>query len=97
MCSIPLTGRPKVPPPSGLLLLAVLLVLPFLHGCGNNQYKAVPECAITTPPDVKRFAQGNPDERLVLMSNAYISQTKNVNDCNAKIRLVNASNKAVDN
>ncbi|MNE84190.1 hypothetical protein D3C81_1726660 [compost metagenome] len=97
MHSLPMTGRAKLPPPSSFLLLFVLASTMFLlHGCGNNQYRAVPQCDVFAPPKAERYVKASPDEKLIQMTNAYIGQTKNVSDCNEKIRLANAANKAVD-
>lgn len=75
-----------------LLLLGAVVTLP---GC-TPRYLAVPECEITSPPDADRYLQAVPDERLIMMSSAYIAQVKQTASCNKKIRLVNAANKARD-
>lgn len=94
MCSLSMTGRPKFPPPSSFLLLAVLISVFFLHGCAQVDYKPAPECTITQPPKEEGWDKANPDERLVRMTTAYTNQVQAVANCNADIRLVNAANKA---
>lgn len=94
MRSLSMTGGPKYPPASSFLLLAVLAMVLFLHGCAQVDYKPAPECIVTPPPKGEQFEKANPDERLVLMTSAYTNQVKSVANCNADIRLVNAANKA---
>lgn len=96
MRALSLTGGPKVPGPSSLLLLVVLVAVLMLHGCAHVTYQAVPQCEPANPPKGERWVKATPDEKLVLMTSAYIKQTKVVADCNADIRLINAANKAAD-
>lgn len=95
MCTLSLTGKPKFPHRNTLLLLLLVFVTLFLHGCGNRTYRAVPQCEPERPPKAEQFVKATPDEKLVLMTNAYIKQTKVVVDCNEDIQLINAANKAV--
>lgn len=96
MRSLSVTGGPKMPGPSSLFLLAILILAFCLHGCTNTQYQAVPQCQPEKPPKGEKWVKGTPDEKLVLMTTAYIRQTQVVADCNADIQLINAANKAVD-
>jgi len=77
------------------LSLTLLFAVFFLQGCGNRQYQAVPRCEPSNPPKGEQYTKGTPDEKLVLMTTAYIRQTQVVTDCNENIRLINAANKAV--
>jgi hypothetical protein len=78
--------------PLGLVLLMVVLLA--LGGCTSPQYQEVPECTVAKPPKTDDYLNANPDERLVVMSNAYIHQVKSVTRCNNNIRAINARNKA---
>lgn len=83
-------------PPAWGLGVALLITLLFLGGCGHTTYKPVPECPVAKPPAIERFLEASPDERLVVMGGAYISQVKAVAQCNNRIRATNALNKAKD-
>jgi hypothetical protein len=50
---------------------------------------------VAKPSDPERFLNGTPDERLVILGDAYIHQVKSVARCNNNIRLINERNKAV--
>ena len=95
MCAVQMTPRPNKSWSGIGLLIFLCTVLTILPGCTPKLYKAVPECKVESPPDGERFVKGNPDERLVMMTSAYIGQTKSVAKCNATIRLFNVANKAV--
>ncbi|MNI80321.1 hypothetical protein D3C76_25520 [compost metagenome] len=96
MRSLSITGGPRMPGPSSFFLLAVLVVVCFLHGCTTRVYQAVPQCEPTKPPKGEQYTKANPDEKLVQMTSAYIRQTQALTDCNSDIQLINAANKAVD-
>lgn len=72
--------------------LSLICLAMVLQGCVTTRYTPVPLCDITSPPAPTRYNPGEPDVRLVLMTNAYIDQVRAVADCNATIKLVNASN-----
>lgn len=96
MCSLPITGKPEWPWRNVLIILVMISLFILASGCSNKQYQVVPECDVATPPDSEQFIKAGVDEKLVLMSNSYIAASKAAASCNNKIRLVNASNKAVD-
>ena len=96
MCALPMTGKPGQPWQKVVIILVLLSLFILASGCSNKQYQAVPECDIASPPDAEKFIKAGVDEKLVLMTNSYISASKNVANCNNRIRLVNASNKSVD-
>lgn len=77
------------------LPLTVLVAVMLLQGCGNRQYQAVPRCEPSSPPKGNQYTSATPDEKLVLMTTAYIRQTRAISDCNENIGLINAANKAV--
>lgn len=93
MRTFPMTAKPGRPY-QDLAIIIVLLAIMFLPGCANHDYQAVPECKVATPPDPDRFIKAGVDERLVLMTNSYIAASKYVGECNNRIKLVNAANKA---
>lgn len=79
------------------ILTALVLTSCSLSGCipGNKkEYRAVDTCAVTKPPIPDRFLDATPDERLVYMTNSYISQVKEVTLCNERIKATNSYNKA---
>lgn len=94
MCTLSLTGRPKWPVPIGMLLVMAVVVM-ALAGCQAQPYHEVPECNVAKPSDPERFLNGTPDERLVILGDAYIHQVKSVARCNNNIRMINERNKAV--
>lgn len=94
MCTLSLTGRPKWPMPLGLVLITVVMMI-ALAGCQAQSYHEVPECNVVKPSDPGRFLNGTPDERLVILGDAYIHQVKSVTRCNNNIRLINERNNAV--
>ncbi len=94
MCTLPMTGRPKWPIPVGFLIMAVVL-LAALSGCQAQPYHEVPECNVAKPPQPEQYLDATPDEKLVIIGDAYIHQVKSVMRCNNNIRLINARNNAV--
>lgn len=93
---IPDFKRPQLPPSNWAAAFLLILMIVIVSGCKTVVYKAVPECDITTPPNPTRFINANPDERQVLMTDAYIRQVRSTTECNNRIRVLNASNKAKD-
>jgi len=79
--------------PLGFIVM-LLIMLVALGGCSARSYQEVPECTVAKPPKTEEYLNANPDERLVVMSNAYIHQVKSVTRCNNNIRAINARNKA---
>lgn len=93
MQAISLTGGPKRPS-MALAVCLLIAVLFLLGGCETKQYRSVPYCDIVSPPQASRYIDANPDEQTVLMTDAYIAQVKVTAECNDRIKLVNAANKA---
>jgi len=74
----------------------MIAVLVATSGCSIRQpYREVPECNIAKPPQAEQYLTAGPDERLVIMTDAYIHQVKSVVRCNNNIRLLNKRNNAV--
>lgn len=95
MRTLPMTGKPGRPYQDMAIILILVAIL-FLPGCANKDYQMVPECEVAAPPDPDRFIKAGVDERLVLMTNSYIKASKYVGECNNRIRVVNAANKAAE-
>lgn len=95
MSTLSVTGRPNQPWSGIGVALFLISVLSLLPGCTPKIYKAVPECIVVKPPVGERYVVANPDERLVMMTSAYIGQTESIARCNSTIRLYNSANKAV--
>lgn len=93
MRTLPMTGKPGRPY-RDLAIILVLVAILFLSGCTNKEYQAVPLCKVATPPDPDRFIKAGVDERLVLMTNSYITASRYVGECNNNIKLINNANKA---
>ncbi|MNP89178.1 hypothetical protein D3C85_15820 [compost metagenome] len=95
MSTFPMTGKPGRPYRDFAIVLLLLLIV-WLPGCASRQYHAVPECEVIPPPKATRFIEAGVDEKLVLMSNSYIAASKAAASCNNQIRIINASNEAID-
>lgn len=93
MCALSTVSQPKSPVPLGLLFLLALIVV-LSSGCTVTRYSEVPECSYAKPPAGEGYMKATPDERLVIMTDAYIHQVKSVVRCNNNIRLINDRNKA---
>lgn len=95
MRTLPMTGKPGRPY-QDLAIILILVAILFLSGCANKDYQMVPECEVATPPDPDRFIKAGVDERLVMMTNSYIRASKYAGECNNRIKVVNAANKAAE-
>lgn len=77
-----------------LVGLVLLLAVMSMAGC-NTRYIAAPLCEYAPPPNPAQYVKAGPDERLVLMMQAYTGQVRKTTECNAKIEKVNATNSAL--
>lgn len=72
--------------------LSLICLVLALQGCATRHYQPVPLCGTVSPPNPERYIPASPDERLVLMTDAYINMMHKAADCNAMIKLINAAN-----
>lgn len=79
-------------------ILFLCLASTLLMGCSWFEKEQVPqyvliapedsalsECPVAAPPNFQEFMKANSVSQLMMMTEAYNAQTKNVNECNIRL------------